>query len=82
VGVAEFMNAAVETVAPETSLGVAAGSMIRNKIGCLPVVRDEGIMIGLVSVSVLLIAAYLPAGAGDAAGSDGDPGADVVSGVA
>jgi CBS domain-containing protein len=82
VGVAEVMNAAVETVAPETSLGVAAGSMIRNKIGCLPVVRDDGIMIGLVTETDLLIAAYLPAGAGDAAGSDGDPGADDVSGFA
>lgn len=82
VGVAEVMQADVETVAPDTPLGVAAASMIRNKIGCLPVVRDDGIMVGLVTETDLLIAAYLPAGGGDPAGPDAEPGGNDVSGIA
>ncbi len=59
IGVSEVMKSEVETVGPRTPLGVAAGRMIRNKIGCLPVVRDDGTMVGLVTETDLLIAAYL-----------------------
>ncbi len=62
IGVSEVMKSEVETIGPQTPLGVAAGRMIRNKIGCLPVVRDDGTMVGLVTETDLLIAAYLPDG--------------------
>lgn len=60
VAVSEVMKREVETVEPTTPLGVAAGRMIRHKIGCLPVVRPDGIMVGLVTETDLLVAAYLP----------------------
>lgn len=75
IGVSEVMTSDVETVAPETPLGVAAGRIIRNKIGCLPVVRDDRTMVGLVTETDLLIAAYLPEsgpGAVEAAREPGD----------
>jgi CBS domain-containing membrane protein len=60
IDVSEVMTSEVETVGPQTPLGVAAGRIIRNKIGCLPVIREDGTMIGLVTETDLLIAAYLP----------------------
>lgn len=60
VAVAEVMKREVETVEASTPLGVAASRMIRHKIGCLPVVRPDGVMIGLVTETDLLVAAYLP----------------------
>ena len=60
VEVSEVMSREVETVGPDTPLGVAANRMIRHKIGCLPVVSDDGSMLGLVTETDLLIAAYLP----------------------
>jgi CBS-domain-containing membrane protein len=58
VDVAEVMTREVETVGPETPLGVAASRMIRHKIGCLPVVREDGVAVGLVTETDLLMAAY------------------------
>jgi CBS domain-containing membrane protein len=60
VAVSEVMKSEVETATPDTPLGVAAGRMIRHKIGCLPVVGPDRVMIGLVTETDLLIAAYLP----------------------
>lgn len=60
VEVAEVMTREVETVDPDTALGVAANRLIRHKIGCLPVVRADGVMVGLVTETDLLVAAYLP----------------------
>jgi CBS-domain-containing membrane protein len=60
VEVSEVMTREVETVDPETPLGVAANHMIRHKIGCLPVVAADRTMLGLVTETDLLIAAYLP----------------------
>ena len=60
VAVSEVMRRDVETVDESTPLGVAASRMIRHKIGCLPVVRQDGVMVGLVTETDLLIAAYLP----------------------
>lgn len=82
IGVSEVMESAVETVGPETLLGVAAGRMIRNKIGCLPVVRDDGTMIGLVTETDLLIAAYLPDSEPDAEPADAEAETDEGSGDA
>jgi len=60
IEVKEVMKRTVETVSPDTTLGVAASRMIRQKIGCLPVVDAEHRMLGLVTETDLLIAAYLP----------------------
>lgn len=62
IAVSEVMKREVETAGPETPLGVAAGQMIRHKIGCLPIVGSDGVMVGLVTETDLLIAAYLPEG--------------------
>lgn len=59
IEVKEVMTRNVETIDAETALGVAAARMIRHKIGCLPVVNREGVMIGLVTETDLLAAAYL-----------------------
>jgi len=66
VAVSEVMKREVETASPDTPLGVAAGRMIRHKIGCLPVVGAGGVMVGLVTETDLLIAAYLPDAGADA----------------
>jgi CBS-domain-containing membrane protein len=58
VDVAEVMVRDVATVTPETSLADAARSLIERKIGCLPVVDATGVMIGLVTETDLLAAAY------------------------
>jgi len=58
IDVAEVMVRDVETVTPETSLAAAARRLIERKIGCLPVVDGAGIMIGLVTETDLLAAAY------------------------
>jgi CBS domain-containing membrane protein len=60
VAVSEVMRREVETVDEETPLAVAASRMIRQKIGCLPVVRRDGVMVGLVTETDLLVAAYMP----------------------
>lgn len=76
IGVSEVMKSEVVTVELGTPLGVAAGRMIRNKIGCLPVIREDGTMVGLVTETDLLIAAYLSDAEGDDAGpAEGRDGA-------
>jgi CBS domain-containing protein len=60
VAVSEVMRREVETAEESTPLGVAASRLIRHKIGCLPVVRPDGVMVGLLTETDLLIAAYLP----------------------
>jgi CBS domain-containing protein len=62
IEVSEVMKQPVQTVSPDTPLGVAASRMIRSKIGCLPVVRPDGVMVGLVTETDLLVAAYAPEG--------------------
>jgi CBS domain-containing protein len=59
VDVAEVMTREVQTVSPETPLGVAASRMVGRKIGCLPVVREDGMPVGLLTETDLLVAAYV-----------------------
>ena len=59
VDVAEVMTREVETIAPDAPLGVAASRLTGPRIGCLPVVRADGVMVGLVTETDLLAAAYL-----------------------
>jgi len=67
VEVREVMTSEVVSVGPDTPLEEAVRIMLRRKIGCLPVVKGEGRLVGLVTESALLRAAYL-----------GDEGEDVV----
>jgi CBS domain-containing protein len=59
VDVAEVMTREVETIAPDASLAAAASRLVGHRIGCLPVVRDDGVMVGLVTETDLLAAAFL-----------------------
>lgn len=58
VAVDEVMTRHVETVTPDTPLGIAASRLVGHKIGCLPVVDREGVMVGIVTETDLLAAAY------------------------
>jgi CBS domain-containing protein len=59
VDVGEVMTRDPVTVAPEASLREAARLMIGRRIGCLPVVRPDGTLVGLVTETDLLRAAFL-----------------------
>jgi CBS domain-containing protein len=68
IDVAEVMTREVQSVGPDTPLGVAASRMIGHKIGCLPVLREDGTPVGLVTETDLLVAAYLgPRAVGESA---------------
>ena len=58
VDISELVSRKVVTARPETSLRDAARLMIGRKIGCLPVVNEAGVAIGLVTETDLLAAAY------------------------
>ena len=60
VEVAEVMTKDVETVPPETTLEEAARLMLRRKIGCLIVTKEDCLPLGLVTETDLLREAYLP----------------------
>jgi CBS domain-containing protein len=59
VDVAEVMTREVETIAPDAPLAAAASRLVGHRIGCLPVVRDDRVMVGLVTETDLLAAAFL-----------------------
>jgi CBS domain-containing protein len=48
------MSEAITTVRQETSIGEAGQLMLDHKYGCLPVVRDENILEGILTVTDLL----------------------------
>ena len=58
VAVDEVMTRDVETVAPDETLASAAHRMVGHKIGCLPVVGPDGAMLGLITETDLLAAAF------------------------
>ena len=58
VEVNEVMSKDLVSVRPETRLAQAAHLMMQCKIGCLPVVDDEGSPVGLVTETDLLRAAF------------------------
>ncbi len=58
IDVTEVMVRDVETVTPETSLAAAARRLLERKVGCLPVIDATGIMVGLITETDLLAAAY------------------------
>lgn len=59
IEVSEVMVRDVQTVEPSASLRDAAARMLRCKIGCLPVVKPDGTLVGLISESDLVRVAYL-----------------------
>jgi CBS domain-containing protein len=62
VDVGEVMVRDVVTIAPEATLGEAASLLLGRRIGCLPVVKPDGTLVGLVTETDLLRAAF---GSGD-----------------
>jgi len=60
VEVEEVMTRDVQTVPPETTLEEAARLLLRHKIGCLVVVKEGDVPVGLVTETDLLREAYLP----------------------
>lgn len=86
VAIADVMTRRVETIDPEATLARAAERMLHHKIGCLPVVDRDHVMIGILTETDLLRCAYADAAAavpGDACvratdqpeGSSSDSGA-------
>lgn len=59
VQVEEVMTRDVVSTSPETTLAEAARRMLERRIGCLPVVTEDGTLIGLVTEVDLLRAALL-----------------------
>ena len=62
VAVDEVMTRHVETIGPDAPLAAAASRLVGHKIGCLPVVDRDGVMIGILTETDLLAAAYAPPG--------------------
>lgn len=58
VGVSEAMTSDPVTIGLRETLREAAQRMLERRIGCLPVVDDEGRLVGLVTETDLLAAAY------------------------
>jgi CBS domain-containing membrane protein len=73
VEVSEVMTRDIETVEPSTPLREAAARMLHDKIGCLPVVKPGGTLVGLLSESDLVRAAYLEEPERNEAGVSGLP---------
>lgn len=48
VSASDIMNSAVTTVTPDTPAAEAAGALLQNKFGCLPVVQGEK-LVGIVT---------------------------------
>jgi CBS domain-containing protein len=71
VQVGEVMTKDPVTVGPETTLSRAAAILVQRKIGCLPVVASDGTLLGLVTDTDLLQAAFLDEDA-DAKGKEID----------
>jgi CBS domain-containing membrane protein len=67
VEVAEVMRREVVTIGPDATLADAARILVRRQIGCLPVVDSGGSLIGLVTETDLVSAAFL-----DGQGSESD----------
>lgn len=59
IDVEEIMTRDVATASPDTPLAEAARRMVERKIGCLPVVREHRVVVGIVTETDLLRAAYL-----------------------
>lgn len=59
VAIDEVMTRHVETIGPQATLARAAERMLHHRIGCLPVVRGDGVMLGILTETDLLRCAYV-----------------------
>ena len=59
IKVSDVMSSDVITVGPDATLSEAAALLLKHKIGCLPVVEDDDVLIGLVTETDLLKVAFL-----------------------
>lgn len=59
IDVGEVMSSQVVTVEPDTTLEEAARLMVDRQIGCVPVVKPDGQLVGLVTETDLVRAAFL-----------------------
>lgn len=59
IEISEVMTRRVVSARADTPLPEATARMVKQKIGCLPVVDADGVMIGLITETDLLRAAYL-----------------------
>ena len=71
VEVSEVMADQVITIAPEAPLREAAEMMVKQGVGCLPVVKSEDTFVGLVTETDLIRAGWLGAGGPSAAPEEG-----------
>jgi CBS domain-containing membrane protein len=62
IEVAEVMVKDVVTVTPDTELGEVARILVERKIGCVPVVGARGELVGLVTETDLIAAAFIEQG--------------------
>jgi CBS domain-containing protein len=62
VSVREAMSKRLVTVRPDATQREAAELMLRNRVGCLPVVGADGTLIGILTETDLIRSAYLVAG--------------------
>lgn len=60
IEVAEVMSDQVVSVSPDATLSFAAERMVREKLGCLPVVDEDESFLGIVTETDLIRAAWLP----------------------
>ena len=68
VQVGEVMAKDVLTASPDTTLGEVARIFVQRKIGCLPVVAPGGALLGLVTETDLLSAAFMDEERGEETG--------------
>ncbi len=58
VVVKDIMSKKVQTVSEDTSAVDAVEAMLEHKIGCLPVVGDDGHLVGLVTETDFMLVAF------------------------
>ena len=61
VKIDEVMTRDVVTIGPDTTLGDAASILVGRQIGCLPVLSADGTLVGLVTETDLIAAAFVRA---------------------
>ena len=49
VRVAQVMTRDVMTIGPDVNASIAAATLLDHKFGCLPVVDDQGVLVGIVT---------------------------------
>jgi CBS domain-containing membrane protein len=59
VQIREVMSDDVKVVTPETAAHEAAYLLLRHQIGCLPVLSDNGVLVGIVTDTDFVRAAYV-----------------------